>query len=239
MVMLKVLVVEDIPYWQKILHDKTKAAIARMHDVTAEIEVVETFEAAYERLNQGRWDLLITDIGLGNSSISPQKLGIQLIELAQEYQVQAIAVSGTPHLTPQNVRDLLMESGAADFFTKLPFDGSKFISRVQLLLQSQMTAEGTRKVHSTDFVSFKVQQLETRQAQLQSEWNVRSEKLAQLRKAFAIEAAPSAKFQLEKQIQLEQKELESLESQLAEVEQALKNENISTLSQRYPGTVIV
>jgi hypothetical protein len=47
---------------------------------------------------------------------------------------------------------------------------------------------------------------------LQAEWNLRHEKIAELRKAFAIDADPARTFQLEKQIQ----SLERLQTKLQE-----------------------
>jgi len=67
------------------------------------------------------------------------------------------------------------------------------------------------------------QRLEQRQETLQGEWQLRSEKLRQLRQAFAIEAGESVKFQLKKQIQAEEEAIQDLESKLSEVEQALSH----------------
>jgi len=71
------------------------------------------------------------------------------------------------------------------------------------------------------------QRLEQRQETLQGEWQLRSEKLRQLRQAFAIEAGESVKFQLKKQIQAEEEAIQDLESKLSEVEQALSR-NMTT-----------
>jgi nucleoside phosphorylase len=65
------------------------------------------------------------------------------------------------------------------------------------------------------------QRLEQRQEALQSEWNLRSEKLNQLRQAFAIESGVAVKFQLKQQIQDEETQIQQLESELISIEQAL------------------
>ncbi|WP_199334061.1 MULTISPECIES: hypothetical protein [Nostocaceae] len=71
------------------------------------------------------------------------------------------------------------------------------------------------------------QRLEQRQESLQAEWNLRSEKLQQLRQALVIESGIAIKFQLEKQIQEEEKQLKQLEDELNSVEQALHPVNES------------
>ncbi|WP_217481660.1 hypothetical protein [Nostoc sp. TCL240-02] len=71
------------------------------------------------------------------------------------------------------------------------------------------------------------QRLEQRQESLQAEWNLRSEKLQQLRQALVIESGTAIKFQLEKQIQEEEKQLKQLEDELNSLEQALHPVNES------------
>jgi nucleoside phosphorylase len=66
------------------------------------------------------------------------------------------------------------------------------------------------------------QRLGQRQQVLQSEWNLRNEKLNQLRKALAIETGVAVKFQLEQQIQEEEAQLQQLDNELNSLEQALK-----------------
>lgn len=66
---------------------------------------------------------------------------------------------------------------------------------------------------------FEQQRQEKQHATLQSEWNIRTEKLERLRQAFAIETDAARKFQLEKQIQSEEEEIKRLESKLSDIEQ--------------------
>ncbi|BAY89545.1 MULTISPECIES: CHAT domain-containing protein [unclassified Tolypothrix] len=138
---LKVLLVEDGSEWQSILQEKIRRALQDTNNL--DIRVVKTFAEAYKSLNESQWDLLVTDIGLGDSLISSQKLGIQLIELASERQIPAIAVSGTPHLTTQDSADLVTENGAI-FFSKQNFDSKKFIAKIQTLMCKQQ--DSTMKV---------------------------------------------------------------------------------------------
>jgi len=63
--------------------------------------------------------------------------------------------------------------------------------------------------------------LEQRQGILQTELDLRSEKLKQLRESWAIEAGSAVKFQLQKQIQEEEVQLTALEDQIEAIEQDL------------------
>jgi nucleoside phosphorylase len=71
------------------------------------------------------------------------------------------------------------------------------------------------------------QRLEQRRSTLQSEWNLRSEKLNQLRQAYAIESGVAVKFQLKEQIQAEETQLQQLETELEAIEHSLNHPNTS------------
>jgi len=68
---------------------------------------------------------------------------------------------------------------------------------------------------------FNRQRLEKQQNNLQSQLHTRDEKLARLRWNLVIETAAAVKFQLEKQIQVEEEEIKRLEGKLSSIEQAL------------------
>lgn len=63
------------------------------------------------------------------------------------------------------------------------------------------------------------QRLEQKRKALQSEFDLRNEKLEQLRVSLAIESSPAVKFQLQKQIQTEELELAKLDSELAAIDE--------------------
>lgn len=63
--------------------------------------------------------------------------------------------------------------------------------------------------------------LEQRRDTVQSELDLRNEKLGRLKMALAIEAAESVKFQLEKQIQAEEAKLAEISDELDTIEQSL------------------
>ncbi|MHC5917941.1 MAG: hypothetical protein ACYTXE_44805, partial [Nostoc sp.] len=65
------------------------------------------------------------------------------------------------------------------------------------------------------------QRLEKQRDTVQAEWDLRNEKLKQLRLALAIEAGAAVKFQLQQQIQAEETELKRLNDELHTIEQAL------------------
>ncbi len=139
MIFFKVLLVEDDSDWQDILEGKIRTALRNIGHPQDIIQIVRTFDEASKAFRDSDWHLLITDIGLGDSSLSRrQKLGIHLVELAYARQIPAIAVSGTPVVNTQDVRDLLMEYKASDFFSKSDFDSKNFINKVQDILNNEL-----------------------------------------------------------------------------------------------------
>jgi nucleoside phosphorylase/CheY-like chemotaxis protein len=135
MTVLKILLVEDHEYWQDILKEDINKAVHNIGHPESIVELIEPFNKAYKTLKENFWDLLVTDIGLGGANESHQKRGIRLVKLALEREIPAIVVSGTPHVTTQNVSDLLMQHKASDFFSKADFDDNKFIAKIQEILQ--------------------------------------------------------------------------------------------------------
>ncbi|WP_309735666.1 caspase family protein [Chamaesiphon sp. OTE_75_metabat_556] len=73
----------------------------------------------------------------------------------------------------------------------------------------------------TDRSTGKRQRLEKRQTTLQSEWQIRTEKLTQISASFAIQTDPSIKFQLENQIADEEAKILELEQKLDKIEQSI------------------
>jgi|GEM_PF-629682 len=104
----------------------------------------------------------------------------------------------------------------------------------EMLSKLEITPQDLRESHQETKSSAanpqQKQRLEQRQEALQTEWNLRSEKLQQLRQALVIESAVTVKFQLEKQIQDEEKQLSQLEDKLNSLEQALHNPLVNSLS---------
>lgn len=133
----KILLVEDNLSWQKILDGKIRRAVQNMTDADCDIKLVDNFDEAYKAIEENSWDLLVTDIGLGNDELQPQKLGKQIAEIAHEKDITTIVVSGTDHLNPMDVRDFLTILGASDFFYKRDFDHKGFIKKVQEVLQKE------------------------------------------------------------------------------------------------------
>ncbi|MCJ8280160.1 MAG: hypothetical protein MJK14_09685, partial [Rivularia sp. ALOHA_DT_140] len=114
-----------------------------------DIKIVDNFDEAYTVLDESSWDLLVTDLGLGNDDLQPQKLGKQIAEIAYRKNIPAIVVSGTDHLIPMDIRDIFTKLGASDFFYKQTFDSQEFIKKVQEVLENQpQVREDLSKIES-------------------------------------------------------------------------------------------
>ncbi|MEO1431284.1 MAG: trypsin-like peptidase domain-containing protein [Cyanobacteria bacterium J06632_19] len=133
----KILLVEDDSSWQNIIKGKIRSALKNINIEDYEIKIIDNFDQSYEVLEEGSWNLLVTDIGLGNSELQPMKLGKQLVEIASERNIPTIVVSGTTHLNRADVREILKKLGAYDFFAKETFDAKEFIDAVQDVLQNK------------------------------------------------------------------------------------------------------
>lgn len=135
--MFTILLVEDNESWQNILQLKINYALEQINHTDYKIKVINNFQEAFKALQESSWNLVVTDIGLGNDDMQPQKLGKQIVELAHEKDIPAIVVSGTTHLHPMDIREILTILGASDFFYKESFDSKEFINKVQEILQQE------------------------------------------------------------------------------------------------------
>ncbi|MCJ8279239.1 MAG: response regulator [Rivularia sp. ALOHA_DT_140] len=128
MVHLKILLVEDNQSWQKILESRIRRALKGLgyQDSDYTIKVVDTFDEAYQALQESDWHLLVTDIELKDSSPTTQeKLGTELVPFAHNLNVPTLTVAGSSPLSYQNT----------NYFPKQNFDGKEFINQVQMLLK--------------------------------------------------------------------------------------------------------
>ncbi|GAB1543112.1 hypothetical protein NUACC21_57860 [Scytonema sp. NUACC21] len=141
--MVRILLVEDDPDWQNILKDLIENACNNIRDQISDqqdiIKSVKTFTEARTMLQNSDWHLLVTDIGLIDSSHSNKdKLGKHLVEFARKKNIPTIVVSGTPVISTKDVRNLLKEHSIVDYFSKRDCDGQKFVSTVEQVLQQQL-----------------------------------------------------------------------------------------------------
>lgn len=135
MVGLNILLVEDNSSWQIILQNKISRALQNLGRTDYTIKVVEYFDEASRILQENIWDLLVTDIKLRDSSAkNREKLGTQLVPIAQKNKIPAIAVTGTSILITEEDEKLL-ENEASEVFRKNNFDSEKFMNKVEMLLQ--------------------------------------------------------------------------------------------------------
>lgn len=128
MVHLKILLVEDNLSWQKILEGRIRRALEGLgyKDSDYTIKVVDTFDEAYQALQESDWHLLVTDIELkDSSSTTREKLGTELVPIAHNHNVPTLTVAGSAPFNDRN----------DDYFPKQNFDGKEFINQVQMLLK--------------------------------------------------------------------------------------------------------
>jgi Caspase domain len=133
----KVLLVEDNPIWVDILERRMRLILQNIGHPDDPVITVSDFEKAYNTLKEQSWNLLVTDIGLGDSRESLKKKGKHLLSLALELGVPSVVVSGTSGLTRRDVWDLSERYHVSYFFDKLDFDEEKFIVKVEELLKIQ------------------------------------------------------------------------------------------------------
>lgn len=100
----------------------------------------------------------------------------------------------------------------------------------KLEMASQHSHESSQNPTSSGMNPQQRQRLEQLRETLQVEWNLRSDKLKQLRRALAIEAGAAVRFQLEKQIEAEEEAIQRLDHQLFEIEQTLSDRTTASVS---------
>ncbi|KST65526.1 response regulator [Mastigocoleus testarum] len=137
--MFRILLVEDNESWQNILKLKINNTLEKINHINYKTQVINNFQEAFKALQESSWNLVVTDIGLGNDDMKPQKLGKQIVELAHEEKIPTIVVSA--YLDPQEVGSLFENYKISGFFWKETFDGIYFINKVQEILQSQQQPE--------------------------------------------------------------------------------------------------
>lgn len=127
----RVLLVEDHLDWRAILEDNLKAL--GLDRGGSMLRVASSFEEASKALRQdGPWNLLVSDMGLGGDIRPP--LGIRLAEVALEKRVPTLVVSGTMKMTVKHVSRLFTRFKIAGFHGKDDFDASAFRKDVRNVL---------------------------------------------------------------------------------------------------------
>jgi len=87
----------------------------------------------------------------------------------------------------------------------------------------KVVRQGDQRAASSSLTASQRHRYQQRYDTLQSEFTLRFEKLSYLSKGLAIEVNPAIKFQLQKQVEEEEKQLEMLETELVEVEKFLQS----------------
>lgn len=111
MKLVRILVVEDLVEWLDRLCFFVKTAVPN-----SDLKTAATFPLALQALTGEHWDLLVTDVGLPPDD--GYVLGKLLVGRAKELRVPCVVVSGTDKVTKADVRDILIDYDARNFFTK-------------------------------------------------------------------------------------------------------------------------
>lgn len=133
-------------------------------------------------------------------------------------QVSAIVVRGISDLIDNKV-----DSDQQGYQALAARHASAFAFQIlsKLEMASQHSHKSSQNPTSSGMNPQQRQRLEQQRETLQVEWDLRSDKLQQLRRALAIEAEVAIKFQLEKEVQAEEEAIHSLDRQLFEIEKTL------------------
>lgn len=158
-----------------------------------------------------------------NDAIAVEMEGFGFLSAAFAYpDIKAIVIRGISDLIegkndnsiePEQVRQEKASHHASAFAFEM-------LSKLEIASQDLHESKQETTISAKNLQQ---RRLEQKQERLQTEWNLTSEKLNRLRRAFAIEAGTTVKFQLEQQIQEEETQLIQLEHELNSTEQALLN----------------
>jgi nucleoside phosphorylase len=159
-----------------------------------------------------------------NDAVAVEMEGFGFLQAAFAYpNIQAIVIRGISDLVKdKNLKD--PKKGTEDQRqSEASQNASAFAFEVLAKLEINVKDSSQSRAETTisNMNPQQKQRLERRKETLQTEWNIRNDKLEQLRQAHAIESGIAVRFQLEKQIQDEEKLIGKLEDELTDIEQSL------------------
>ncbi|OQW90804.1 MAG: hypothetical protein BWK78_06145 [Thiotrichaceae bacterium IS1] len=131
---LKVLLVEQPGMWQDILKkalDDVQTSLKKIGCPT-QIHLVDTANAGWTSITGGKWDLIVTDIGLGEGQQHP---GTQLVEEAKTCNVPCIVVTGVAGA--EEGWTFATQYGVKRCFDKGSFKSTNFIQAVVQILHER------------------------------------------------------------------------------------------------------
>jgi nucleoside phosphorylase len=174
-----------------------------------------------------------------NDAIAVEMEGFGFLSAAFAYpDIKAIVIRGISDLVegknddsiePEQVRQERASHHASAFAFEI-------LSKLEIT--SQDLRESDREPTISNMNIQQKQRLEQRQDTLQSEWNLRNDKLKKLRQALAIDSGVAVKFQLKQQIEDEETQLQQLASELDTLDRDLhpfendsrsKTDNVNSL----------
>jgi nucleoside phosphorylase/Tfp pilus assembly protein PilF len=160
-----------------------------------------------------------------NDAVAVEMEGFGFLQAAFAYpNIQAIVIRGISDLIKdKNLQD--PKKGTEDQRQReASHNASAFAFEVLAKLEINVK-DSSQSRSETTILNINPQQkqrLEKKKETLQAEWNIRNEKLGQLRQAYAIELSIAVRFQLEKSIQDEENLIGKLEDELTDIEQPLQ-----------------
>ena len=115
----RILIVEDD-------HSFRETVTEVLRDVGYKVKGARTLKKATKRLSKHKYDLVLTDVQLGDHS------GLEVVQVASETHPDAKIVLMSAHADPDVVQQA-MESGAARFLPK-PFRAKELLQAIKELL---------------------------------------------------------------------------------------------------------
>jgi nucleoside phosphorylase len=169
-----------------------------------------------------------------NDAVAVEMEGFGFLQAAFAYpNIQAIVIRGISDLIKDKNADDPKKGTEDQRQKEASHNASAFAFEV--LAKLEINSQDFRVSHSETSISTmnpqQKQRLEQKGQALQAEWNLRNEKLTQLRQASAIEVGVATKFQLDKQIEDEEKLIGKLENELNALEQSLHTPASASVSQ--------
>lgn len=136
-----VLVVEDDPSWQQILHEL-------LSDAGLEVETVDNLDTALKSIHETHHHLMIVDLSL-NSSDHHNRDGLRILDACHQYDPNCIAILLTGYATVELAVSVLTQYGAFTCLRKETFQRAEFRQLIQNALTTAIPWSNAGQNQST------------------------------------------------------------------------------------------